>query len=207
VELIQGTRSRLVTACNFPIEAEGMEVRTGSPRVRRARRWVLELLLARAPEAEVLQRYAREYGLERSRFPRETTDDCILCGLCVQVCNELIGANAISFVGRGVKRGVETAFRAASEECIGCGACAVVCPTGAITVEDVEEVRRLPRWHTTVELARCPACGERFAPSRQLSALTTKDVPIEDWLYLCPRCRRRLLGKNLTRAKGGKVKL
>ena len=206
VELTQGSRVRLVTACNFPIEEENLEVRTDSPHVRHARRWVLELLLARAPDAEVLQRYARQYGLERPRFRLGTTDDCILCGLCVQVCSELVGANAISLVGRGVHQQVETAFRAESEECIGCGACAVVCPTGAITVEDVEEVRRLPRWHTTVELARCPACGERFAPSRQLSALTEKDVPVEDWLYLCPRCRRRLLGRNLTRAKVGKVK-
>jgi NADH dehydrogenase/NADH:ubiquinone oxidoreductase subunit G len=59
VELTQGSRVRLVTACNFPIEEDGLAVKTDSPRVRHARRWVLELLLARAPDAEVLQRLAR----------------------------------------------------------------------------------------------------------------------------------------------------
>ena len=205
VEVLRGGRSRLVTACNFPIDEDGLEVLTDTERVLRTRRLVLELLLARSPEAEAVRRYARQYGVQESRFRSETTDDCILCGLCVRVCSELIGANAITFVGRGVEREVETAFRTESEDCIGCGACAAVCPTGAITVEDIEEVRRLPRWHTTVELAVCPACGERFAPARQLTSVSEKDVPTEDWLYLCPGCRRKLLGKNLTWAKVGKV--
>lgn len=205
VEVFRGGRSRLVTACNYPIREDGLEVRTDTERVRRARRLVLELLLARAPEAEVLRRYAHRYGVEEPRFRSERTDDCILCGLCVRVCGELIGAHAISFVGRGVEREVETAFRRETEDCIGCGACAAVCPTGAITVEDIEEVRRLPRWHTTVALARCPACGEPFAPARQLATVAERDVPTEDWLYLCPNCRRKLLGKNLTWAKAGKA--
>lgn len=205
VEVFQRGRGRLVTACNYPLREEGLEVRTDTERVLRTRRLVIELLLARSPDAEVLREYARRFGVEGSRFRTESTDDCILCGLCVRVCSELIGVNAISFVSRGVDREVETAFRRESEECIGCGACAVVCPTGAITVEDIEEVRRLPRWHTTVELARCPACGERFAPGRQVAAVVEKDIPTEDWLYLCPRCRRKLLGKNLTWAKAGKA--
>ena len=205
VEVIRGGRSRLVTACNYPIREDGLEVKTDSERVMRTRRLVIELLRARSPDAEVVRRYARQYGVEGSRFRSEASDNCILCGLCVRVCRDLIGAKAISFAGRGVDREVETAFRKESQECIGCGACAAVCPTGAIAVEDIEEVRRLPRWHTTVELASCPACGERFAPARQLTSVSEKDVPAEDWLYLCPQCRRKLLGKNLTWARAGKA--
>ncbi len=68
-----------------------------------------------------------------------------------------------------------------------------------------EEVRRLERWHTTVELACCPACGERFAPARQVASIAEKGVPAEDWLYLCPQCRRKLLGRDLTWARAGKA--
>ena len=46
---------------------------------------------------------------------------------------------------------------------------------------------------------------ERFAPSRQVAFVAGKDVPTEEWLYLCPKCRRKLLSKNLTWAEVGKA--
>ncbi len=89
--------------------------------------------------------------------------------------------------------------------------CVTVCPSEALKKLGpeqpviFEEVRRLERWHTTVELACCPACGERFAPARQVASIAEKDVPAEDWLYLCPQCRRKPLGRNLTWARAGKA--
>ena len=59
---------------------------------------------------------------------------CYLCGLCVRICDEVVGAKAISFVGRGVDREVGTPFYKVSEACIACGACEFICPTGAIKV-------------------------------------------------------------------------
>jgi len=205
VEVVRAGRSRLVTACNFPVQQDGLEVRTDSERVLRARKLVVELLLARSPDVGVLKEQAALLGIDSGRFAVGETDDCILCGLCARVCDELIGARAIGFVGRGLDRQVETAFRRESDECVGCGACAIVCPTGAISVEDIGEVRKLARWHTEVELARCPSCGEAFAPMPQIQMIPEKNVPDEDWLYLCPTCRRKLLGRNLTRATARKA--
>lgn len=136
VELFDGRRSRFVTACNYPIW-EGMEVKTDTEAVHKGRSLIVELLLARCPDVPLLQKLAKEYGIEKPRFKTET-DSCILCGLCVRTC-ERIGANAISLTGRGVEMKVDTPFGINADACIGCGACASVCPTGHITLYKVNQ--------------------------------------------------------------------
>ena len=121
-------KSRLVTSCNYPVE-EGLVVNTKSEKTIRVRKMLLELLLARTPKVAKIQELAREYGIEKPSFwvPDEN-EDCLLCGLCVRVCSELVGLNAVNFAKRGVEREVTTPYHDFSDDCIGCGACAAVCP-------------------------------------------------------------------------------
>jgi heterodisulfide reductase subunit A len=139
VEVRWGRRASLETACTYPVR-EGIEVLTMSDAVLSARRMILELMLARCPSVPVIQDLAREYGIQQSRFRTEDPDEnCILCGLCVRVCNELVGTGAINFSNRGIARVVGPPFLEEIDTCIGCGACAIVCPTGAIQIVGEEE--------------------------------------------------------------------
>ncbi len=142
VEVSKKGRSRLVTACNFPVEKD-IEVKTHSERVIAARRTLVELFLARCPKAQVVQELARKLGVEKSRFRTENAEnDCILCGLCVRTCHEIVGANAIGFSKRGTQKKIGTPFEIDSDKCIACGACEAICPTGAVKME-MNQVRKI----------------------------------------------------------------
>ncbi len=126
VEIGVGPRSKLVSSCTYPVE-EGMVVRTASNRVVKARKMVIELLLATCPQSKVIQDLASSLEVKQQRF-RQEHEDCILCGLCVRVCKEQMMAQAIGFRGRGEKRSLGTPFDAKSEVCRLCGGCIYVCP-------------------------------------------------------------------------------
>jgi len=210
VEVASRGRARITTACNYPVLHEGESVSTDSDKVRRARRVVLELLMARCPGSKPVQDLALRLGVQRSRFPppapsrlsasEEALTNCILCGLCVRACEEAIGASAISFSDRGPNRRVASPFFVNSEACIGCGACAAVCPTEVIRLEDAAEgVRRLPFLAIEVSLVRCERCGARYGPGPQLERLRGKVPAVAESLSLCPACRRREVGGRLAR--------
>ncbi|MBN1270941.1 MAG: 4Fe-4S binding protein [Candidatus Aminicenantes bacterium] len=136
---LKGETCKLVPSCNTKV-AEGMEIETKSERAVKARKLNLELIMARAPAAEKVQELAKEMGIEKTRFEIIDPDEkCILCGLCVRTCEEIVGANAISFANRGKDRMVFTPYGEPSEACIGCTACAFFCPTEAITFEDIHK--------------------------------------------------------------------
>ena len=126
VEIGEGPSARLVSSCTYPAE-EGLKVRTGSSRVVRARRMILELLLASCPQSKTIQDLAAAYGVQQQRFKQEY-EDCILCGLCVRMCEEQMIAGAIGFRHRGEKRSIGTPFDIKSDACRLCGACMYVCP-------------------------------------------------------------------------------
>lgn len=126
VEIGEGARAKLVSSCTYPAE-NGLAVRTASVRVMRARRMVIELLLASCPQSKRIQDLAAEFSVNRQRF-RQEHEKCILCGLCVRMCAEQMTAHAIGFRGRGQKRSVGAPFSVPSEACRLCGACQYVCP-------------------------------------------------------------------------------
>ena len=118
--------SRLVTACTYPAE-EGLVVRTATRRVLRARKMVLELLLASCPQSKVIQDLASAHEVRQQRFHQEH-EDCIMCGRCVRMCEEQMMAHAIGFRARGQERSIGTPFDETSEQCRRCGGCIYVCP-------------------------------------------------------------------------------
>jgi predicted molibdopterin-dependent oxidoreductase YjgC len=134
----------MVTACNCPA-TNGIEVLTNSRRVRRDRKMIIEWMMGRCGHVYILEDLAAEYDIPRPRFGRGG-DDCILCGLCVRVCSDIVGANVLGFFNRGATREVSTAFGETSEKCIACGACAWICPTNYIEMETetLERFRTLP---------------------------------------------------------------
>ena len=151
VEIGAGLRTRLVSSCTYPAE-EGLRVRTASSRVVRARRMVLELLLASCPQSKAIQDLASAHGVNRQRF-RQEHEDCILCGLCVRMCEQQMAAKAIGFRGRGERRGIGTPFDAKSDACRLCGGCQYVCPAC-----------RLRCTYTEPEHAICGGCQNLRPP-------------------------------------------
>ena len=135
VEAKMGKRTKMVTSCNYEVW-EGLEVLTNSERVHRNRKMTVELLLAKCPDAEVLKNLAKMYKLKEPRF-QQGNDDCILCGLCVRICREKMGAAVADFVGRGPEMIVDTPYHRGSDVCLSCGACETVCPTNSIRLKTV----------------------------------------------------------------------
>jgi len=141
VEVSKGNGTFITASCMYPVE-EGIEVKTDTERIQHGRRMIMELLLARCPESKMIQEKATEFGVTSSRFSPKY-EDCILCGLCVRVCEQVAGPTALSFINRGAEREVATPFDMHPDECLGCGACTYVCPTGLMAQEAkaVEEFR------------------------------------------------------------------
>ncbi len=167
VEIISGGRRRLAASCVYPVE-EGLEVITDSPETHQARKATMEFLLARSPDSAYLRERAKEeFGITEPRFvlAPEDCSDCILCGLCVRACAEIVGVAAIDFVMRGIKSQVEPPFLKGSDVCIGCGTCVQVCPTGYIQVEHISRIaaaHEFPKIGTesiSDHAVKCRVCG------------------------------------------------
>jgi coenzyme F420 hydrogenase subunit beta len=151
VEIGREPNTRLVSSCTYLVE-EGLRVRTASSRVMRARKMILELLLASCPQSKVIQDLASAHEIRRQRF-RQEYEDCIMCGLCVRMCREQMAAKAIGFRGRGEHRSIGTPFDIKSEVCRLCGGCIYVCPACQLRCT-----------YTDPEKAICGGCANVSAP-------------------------------------------
>ncbi len=156
----------LIPSCAYPA-ADGMKIKTHSPRAIRARKTIIELLLSNHPDDCLycvrssncqLQTLANELGVRQRRYKGVKSehkmdvsspslvrdpDKCILCGRCVRVCEEIQGVSAIDFIGRGSRTAVGTPFDEGINisSCINCGQCVMVCPTGALHEQsEIKEV-------------------------------------------------------------------
>lgn len=170
---------RLFAACSTPA-ADGMVVHTETPKLAKARKLVLELLLVHHPlECPIcdkagecdLQDLAFKYGPSQSRFFAERKHDperldapivernpnrCVLCGKCVRICYEHQGVGAIELIGRGFKTKVSPAFEE-TLNCEFCGQCIDACPVGALGTRSFRHSSRV--WMMDEMQIICPYCG------------------------------------------------
>jgi NADH dehydrogenase/NADH:ubiquinone oxidoreductase subunit G len=187
VEVSKKGRSRMTTSCTYPV-MEGIEVFTRTDKVLRARRMIIELILAMCPGDQLIQEMAREMGVEQVRFKKEEKD-CILCGLCGRVCEEVVGANAIHFAFRGDRREMIPPFQGEAMSCIACGACVVACPVDVIKMKEEGDERTIVRWKRTLKMKKCKVCGNTFAPLFQLEKFREKVKLPKDFYDVCYTCR------------------
>lgn len=163
---VEGKRD-LITSCTHSVEP-GMVVKTSSARVIKARKSIVEMLLANHPDDCLycerngnceLQWLSEEMHVkERKFFSNKNTDQrdhsspsvyrdpakCILCNRCVRVCEDIQLVTAIEFINRGNKTRVNSAFNKGLNvsSCIDCGQCIMVCPTGALVdISHIEKVQ------------------------------------------------------------------
>lgn len=175
----QKGRRGLIPACFNPVR-NGMEILTNTPEVIKARKIQLQLILISHPldcpvcdaggQCE-LQNLVYEYGVADNPFKGEKTrlpvdhvspfiernpNRCILCGMCVRICDEIVGANELSFVNRGWKTKISTDFDRPLQ-CEFCGNCISVCPVGALN--DRLFLHKARVWDLQETNTICGYCG------------------------------------------------
>jgi formate dehydrogenase (NADP+) alpha subunit len=178
--LVQVNNENLVTACETLVE-DGMNIITENDEISNVRKIIAELLIVNHDEDCLtcskgdickLQEITAYLGIQENNLenlrrsvieiPKDISNPfferdlkkCILCGICVRVCSEILGVNAIDYGFRGY----ETRISAFGDKpilesnCVSCGECVIECPVGALlpkmTFKASREVKTI-----------CPYCG------------------------------------------------
>ena len=171
-------------SCTTPV-ADGMVVRTQTPRLEKLRKGVMELYISDHPldcltcsannDCE-LQDMAGAVGLRDVRYGYQGENHlaqfpdlsnpyfdfdpskCIVCSRCVRACDEVQGTFALTIEGRGFDSGVRAGQAAdsfLSSDCVSCGACVQACPTATLNEKAVKEIGKPERAVVTT----CAYCG------------------------------------------------
>lgn len=212
---VEGAKS-LPASCSTPV-SEGMVVRTETDRVEKARKAVLDLLLANHPldcltceknGACRLQEYAYKYGLKKSSYEgakREYGIDdtnpfferdhekCILCGRCINVCAEKVGNNVYDYGYRSFETKIIAGMDGRQEDssCVFCGNCITLCPTGALQPKMSKGLGRIYEVEEVTTV--CPYCGvgcmlKLLVKDGRITGITPAKGPANDNL-LCVKGR------------------
>ncbi|MCX5315659.1 formate dehydrogenase subunit alpha [Streptomyces sp. NBC_00154] len=175
----RGTPASCTTPC-----ADGMQVRTQTPKVEKLRQGVMELYISDHPldcltcpangDCE-LQDMAGVVGLRQVRYGYEgenhldaekdtsnpyfdfDASKCIACSRCVRACGEIQGTFALTIEGRGFDSKVAAGAGESfmDSECVSCGACVQACPTSTLQEKSVVDLG-MP---TRSVLTTCAYCG------------------------------------------------
>ncbi|RKF22690.1 formate dehydrogenase subunit alpha [Altericroceibacterium spongiae] len=180
---IEGARGT-PASCTTPA-AEGMVVKTQTPRLDKLRKGVMELYISDHPldcltcsannDCELQDQAAAvglrdvRYGYEGANHLAEPTDHsnpyfdfdpskCIVCSRCVRACDEVQGTFALTVDGRGFASEIsagQSGDNFLSSECVSCGACVQACPTATLQEKSVKEIGKPERSVDTT----CAYCG------------------------------------------------
>lgn len=204
-------------SCELQCE-DGMVVQTHSKQLREYRREIIDLFVSDHPldcvicdkaGSCLLQKYAYEYNVLETSYTKQISrslyqDDnpffirdhqyCILCGRCVRVCDEIVGAHAIDFAQRGLVSYIATPFDSplAETSCVFCGSCVQVCPTAALM--PVSRLRQGREWELDRVKTTCAYCGVgceiEYAVKDEaiIYARSRPDAPINNE-FLCTKGR------------------
>jgi formate dehydrogenase major subunit len=170
----------ITMSCMTPVQ-EGSDIKTDSPAIYQARRIAMELLIsdhhmdclacAAASDCGLLD-ISAYLGIQPDRLEqlRPTTKDlpidssnpffqfdpnkCVVCGICVRTCDEIVGLGALGFIDRGHKTMIGTFGNKPFVEsiCESCGECVTRCPVGALAPKQ-------PQWSSREVQTTCVYCG------------------------------------------------
>jgi len=186
VEKISGEKT-IMLSCILRVK-DGLRLWTEGEEVFQARTKALLKLIGMAPMSERLRHLAEKEGIALPPAP----DGCIRCRLCIRVCKEVIGKDALRMEKcEGQQRVIPNPDR-----CIGCGTCANICPTQAITVVEEGGIRTVSirgevfGRHT---LLRCQGCGKYYATEKQIQLMESRTAPhpqVKEHHNYCANCAK-----------------